>query len=49
MSVNTVCTRKIDWKRDLLTIFFLPEGKNKTQLSTSRRAREVAGDVFYPI
>ena len=34
----------IDGKHDLLTIF-LPEDKNKTQLSVSRRAREVADDV----
>ena len=31
---NTIC-----W------LFFLPEGKNKTQLSLSRRACEIADDV----
>ena len=46
MGVNTVCTLKIDGKHDFLTIF-PPEDKNKTQLSLSRRAREVAGDVSF--
>ena len=32
-------------KHDLMTFFFLPEDKNKTQLSLSHRAREVAGDI----
>ena len=48
MGVNTVCTFKIAGKHDLLTIF-LPEKKNKTQLSLSRRAREVADDVSWSI
>ena len=39
---------KIDGKHDLLTIF-LPEDKNKTQLSLSSRAREVADEVSQPI
>ena len=29
--------------------YFFPEDKNKTQLSFSRRAREVADDVSQPI
>ena len=45
MGVNIVCTCKIDGKPDLFTFFFLPEDKNKPQLSLSRRAREVADDV----
>ena len=44
MAGNTVCTLKIDGKHDLLTFFF-SENKNKTQLSLSRRARDVADDV----
>ena len=44
MGVNTVCTVKIEIKHDLL-IVFLPEDKNKTQLSLLHRAREVAEDV----
>ena len=44
MGVSKVCTLKIDGKHDLLTIF-LPEDKNKTQLSLSSRAREVADEV----
>ena len=42
--VCIVCTLKKDGKHDLLALF-LPEDKNKTQLSLSRLAREVAGDV----
>ena len=49
MGVNAVCALKIDGKNDLLTFFFLLEDKNKTQLSLSRRARVVVGDVFLPI
>ena len=41
MGVNVVCTLKIDGKHDLFTLY-LPEDKNKTQLSLSRFAREVA-------
>ena len=44
MGVNAVCTVKIDGKHDLLTFFYLKD-KNKTQLSLSGRAREVADDV----
>ena len=43
MGVNAVCTLKIDRKYVLLTIF-LPEDKNKTRLSISQCAREVADD-----
>ena len=39
---------KIDEKHDVLA-FFLPEDKIKTQLSISRRACKVAGDVSLPI
>ena len=42
MGGNTVCTLKIDGKHDLLSIF-----SYKTQLSLSRRAHEVAGDVNF--
>ena len=48
MGVNAVCTVKIDGKHDLLTFFYLKD-KNKTQLSLSGRAREVADDVSWPI
>ena len=43
MGVNIVCTLKTDGKHDLLT--FSQRTKNKTQLSLSRRVREVADDV----
>ena len=43
MGGNTVCTLKID--DTISRLIFLPEDKNKTQLSLSRRAREVADDV----
>ena len=45
MGVNIVCTLKIHGKHGLLTNF-LPEDKNKTQLSLSCRAHEVADEVF---
>ena len=44
MGAHAVCTLKIDGKHDVLTLF-LPEDKNKKQLSLSRHAFEVAGDV----
>ena len=44
MGGNTVCTLKIDGNT-ICWLFFLPEGKNKMQLSLSRRAREVVDDV----
>ena len=46
MGVNAVCTLKIDGKHDLLTIFFLPEDKNKMQLSLLRHTCEVAPNRF---
>ena len=36
-------------KKRFVDYLFLPEGKNKTQLSLSRRARDVADDVYDPI
>ena len=51
MGVTIVCTLKIDGKHDcsLFLHLYFPEANNKTQLSFSRHAREVVGDVFSPI
>ena len=48
MGVNIVCTLKIDGKHDFW-LFYLPEDKNKMQLSLSHRVRQAAGDDSYPI
>ena len=44
MGFNTVAILEIDGNT-ICRLFFLPEDKNKTQLSLLRRAREVADDV----
>ena len=45
MGVNIVCNFKNRQKTRFVDYFFLPVDKNKTQLSLSRRACEVVGDV----
>ena len=44
MGGNIVCTFKIDGKHDLFLLIH-PEDKNNSQLSLSRRARKVDGDI----
>ena len=47
MSVNPVCTLKIDGKHDLLTVLS-SRGQKQNATKLSRRAREVADDVSKP-